>query len=359
MSLLSEPGFDEKHGRSSPRKAVLAIYSADSNTSEFEYKVFCLQVAKAVSKKKTNDAAGRKKHPFFVMAHETLSGRFRNDTRSVGPVSTIFLAGSSFRFDFRNHRKKSIDLDTFFVTLGVVRTPGGLEGIYIGADGSASVSSVEKTEISKFWLSDLVHSNTLLGSLGPPVSEFAWIVRLTNGELLCWCVPSLMPLSPEQSDKWEVKNEETTEFPKGLRIASIVCKNGRLSKERRQLLGTYCALGKVSDWIQQASSDTQSMITMGHVPGSKFGCILQSGPDATLYRFNKLAHGEMLQEKRIFCPGSFVMTPPAFVTSLYILALESAWLKIKTGQNNTNHDDDFAGFRVRYQVRHCLYLECD
>ncbi|KAG7369291.1 hypothetical protein IV203_032034 [Nitzschia inconspicua] len=336
MSILAAPSNDSD----GPRKAVLAIYSTDCQAAEFEYRIFCLQVAKnRVHKKKEASES----QMYFVMAHEMLKGRLRNGARSVGPVSSIFLAGSSFRFDLRKLKKKSAVMDNFFVTIGVIRSPGGLEGVYIGNDGSVFVSSVTKTEISKVWLSDLIHASTSLGSDGPPVSEFYWIVKLMNGELACWSVPSIFPCQVDgQKDKWEGSLGDFVEYPKGLCPPVFVCTKGRMAVEKRWLMGKYCALGKSSDWIQEASSDTQSTISMGHVPGSRFGCILQAGPDSLVIDATESSNDFSAESngRHVFCQGAFLMTPPAFVTSLYLVLLESASLLRETRTRESSSESD-------------------
>ncbi|KAG7348576.1 hypothetical protein IV203_017281 [Nitzschia inconspicua] len=360
MSLLAAPSNDSD----GPRKAVLAIYSTDCQAAEFEYRIFCLQVAKnRVHKKKTESfSEASESQMYFVMAHEMLKGRLRNGARSVGPVSSIFLVGSSFRFDLRKLKKKSAVMDNFFVTIGVIRSPGGLEGVYIGNDGSVFVSSVTKTEVSKVWLSDLIHVSTLLGSNGPPVSEFYWIVKLMNGELACWSVPSIFPCQVDgQMDKWEGSSGDFVEYPKGLCPPVLVCTKGRIAVGKRWLLGKYCGLGKSSDWIQEASSDTQSTISMGHVPGSRFGCILQAGPDSLIFGATESSNDFSAETdgRHVFCQGAFLMTPPAFVTSLYLLLLESASLQreIRTRASSSESDGSIQSLEARLLIlrKHLQY----
>jgi hypothetical protein len=334
MSLLAEPTVYSSSSNG-PRKAVLAIYSTDERAAEFDYTIFCLQVARnqTVQRIKVSDSVNR--HPYFVMVQEVLHGKFRNGARSVGPVSSIFIAGASFRFDLQKFQKKTsktlIGLDDFVVTLGVFRTPGGLEGVCLGMNGKAWSAPVAKCEVSKYWLSDLIHSNTLLGSHGPPSAQFAWIVKLTNGEIICWPVPSIMPHLKDQLDELQL----VAEFPeslKGMPFPTPLGARTSLTLKKRWLLGTCSALGKASDWIQQASSDTQLVVSMGHVPESKFGCILQSGPSSLAFAASQpeqigVSTGTI--GKLTFFQASFLMTPPAFVTSLYVNLLECASLQVE------------------------------
>jgi hypothetical protein len=365
MSLLVEPTAYSS-GSNDPRKAVLAIYSTDERAAEFNYTVFCLQVTRNKTVNESIAVDGVDRHPFFVMVQEVLNGKFRNGARSVGPVSCIFIAGSSFRFDLRKYQKISlkafVGLDDFAVTLGVVRTPGGLEGVCLGTNGQAWTASVAMSEVSNYWLSDMIHSNTLLGSDGPPTAHFEWIVKLLNGELICWSVPAIMPRLNDQIDDWLVV-AEIPGRPKEMPFPSPVGSQSKLTLKKRWLLGTCSPLGKASDWFQQASSDTQTVVSMGHVPESKFGCILQSGPSSLVFPVSQpdeigVSYGT--SDKQIFCQAPFLMTPPAFATSLHVNLLECASLRVEIENIESSdvslEETPLSKHKMRLQVR-CIGLE--
>jgi hypothetical protein len=361
LSLLVEPSSSSADDKTSPRKAVLALYSTDAQAAEFDYWIVCLQLSRQRAKKKNSTNDSGEKQPYFVMAHQALNGRLRNGARSVGPVSSVFLAGSTFRFDLRKLQKKSKPMVDFYVTLGVIRSPGGLEGVGIGRDGNTRITSVTEKELSKFWLSDVIHSNSLLGTAGPPIAEFSWILKLLNGDLACWVVPSLMPKLDGQLDERKGFIWKESEQPKGLRPLNLVCTHDKTPEEKRWLLGTSSFLGKASDWIQQASSDTQSMVTMLHVPGSKFGCILQAGSDSLVFGGSKRdcldSNFTEKERKPTFLQSSFLMTPPTFVMSLYLLLLEVAYLQMEIRDIKclSNANDTPPECETRLQVSRLLF----
>lgn len=224
-------------------------------------------------------------------------------------------------------------------------------------NGKAWTTPVSKNEVSKYWLSDLIHANTLLGSDGPPIAQFVWIVKILNGELISWSVPSIMPPLNCQSNDWQIV-ANMPKKPEGMPVLTPVCTQTRLPLEKRWLLGTCNALGKASDWIQQASSDTQMVISMGHVPESKFGCILQSGPSSLVFALplsKELDVSIGSSGKQIFCQAPFLMTPPAFVASLHVLLIECASMcsEIEHVGNSEDGlvDPSLCKYQKRIQVR--------
>jgi hypothetical protein len=365
LSLLVEPANQLK-GECGPRKAVLIVYSPNQQTSEFDYSVFRLQTARRKASK-GNEQRSAKNPPHFVMTHKVLQGRLKNGARSVGPVSSVFIAGAWFCFDLRKMRqltsKKSTDAEDYVVTLGVFRTPGGMESLCLGSDGAAWIHSVVKSEVSKCWLSDLVHSNTLLGTEGPPTATFSWVLELSNGELLCWSVPSAMACLNGQLDEWQISaafKETSIDRPKGLRQPFPVCKRGNRNERKRFLLGALCDLGKVSDWIQQPSSGSQTAISLGQVPESKFGCILRSGQSVRSYSRNSTEFFE-LEDIKAYHQLPFLMTPPAFVTSISMLLLEVAFLRQELSSMESPNLDylntHFETHTIKLKVRYGKFLQ--
>lgn len=189
---------------------------------------------------------------------------------------------------------------------------------------------VTADEVSKVWLVDIVHGE------GRRLDAFVWAVELLNGELFCWSVPSLLG-SPDQNDEefhlsWLVKEAKIAR-PKGLRPPTLVCKRETRNDKRRFLLGILSHVGTSSDWMQQSSSGCQADIAMGPVPRSSYGCGLRAGQGSK--KVNRRALSEFSGEEfstnvlvsEVFGPGDILMTPPAFVPSLYSMFLEAAYLR--------------------------------
>jgi hypothetical protein len=99
LSLLSEPE------PFSQRRAVAFVCSTNENTCEIEYVAFQLQIAR----RETNNAAESyaEDKPYSVIAHVPSKGTIKNGPRSVGPISAVFLASASFRFNLVAKRGKT------------------------------------------------------------------------------------------------------------------------------------------------------------------------------------------------------------------------------------------------------------
>jgi hypothetical protein len=342
VSLLAEP-TSQALGDNNPRRAVVLVYATDMPTCQFHYVVFRLQVFRnKVSR--VQSASRFIQKPFYVMTHECLRGTLRNGTRSASPVSGIFLAGACFRYDLRKmmmKKKKSTtksnvaEVDDFVVTLAVIRTPGLIEGLCLGHNDTSWVAPIVKSEVSRFWLSDIIRTNDLYAN-APPIITLVWVIELLSGGLYSWSVPSVVCCSPGQKDDWQMGasfKEAKINRPRGLRLASLVCRKETRDPKKRWLLGSLCDLGSASDWVQQASLGSQSDVALGYVPDSLFGCILRSGQGLKRYRRTPMDGIDVddftcsLYQTDVFCQSPFLMTPPAFVSSLYILLLEAASLR--------------------------------
>jgi hypothetical protein len=98
LSLLSEPE------PFSQRRAVVFVSTTNENTCEIEYVAFQLQIAP----RETNAAEFYVEHkPYSVIAHVPSKGTIKNGPRLVGPISAVFLASASFRFDLVAKRGKT------------------------------------------------------------------------------------------------------------------------------------------------------------------------------------------------------------------------------------------------------------
>lgn len=80
------------------------VWSTNDDTCEIEYVAFQLQIAR----RETNDAAESyvEHKPYSVIAHVPSNGTIKNGPRLVGPISAVFLASASFRFDLVAKRGK-------------------------------------------------------------------------------------------------------------------------------------------------------------------------------------------------------------------------------------------------------------
>jgi hypothetical protein len=92
-------------------------------------------------------------------------------------------------------------------------------------------------------------------------------------------------------------------------------------------------VGTSSDWMQQSSSGCQADIAMGPVPRSSYGCGLRAGQGSK--KVHRMAISEFSGEEfstnvlvsEVYGPSDFLMTPPAFVPSLYSMFLEAAYAR--------------------------------
>lgn len=373
ISILAEP-TSQSLGDNNPRRAVVLVYATDLKTCQFHYVVYRLQVFQSKTSKASVTSRLPQQRPFYVMTQESLSGTLQNGTRSASPVSGIFLAGACFRYDLRTMKKKSstaknVDND-FVVTFGVIRTPGLIEALCLGRKSKTWGTPLIEAEVSRYWLSDIIRTNDMLGVDGPPIITFVWAIELLSGGLHSWSVPSVVCCSAEQTNDWQMEaffKETKIARPKGLRLASLVCRKETREQKKRWLLGSLCDLGSVSDWVQQATFGSQSDIALGCVPDSLFGCILRSGQGVKRYRRTHSDGMDLdnftfsIYQTDVYSQSPFLMTPPAFVASLYILLLESASLRTEIpvieASNLMSMSSMLQSHQNRLKVRDLIALE--
>ena len=222
----------------------------------------------------------------------------------------------------------------FVGLVGIIRAPGGIEAIFLTSSGESKFSSlIDADEVSRIALIDIVHSPShTFKNQGRASNCFVWLVELLSGAIFTWSAPFLM--AGESGDDFQSASflrASKSALPKGLRPPTLVCK-----KESRNdfLLGTLCHVGNASDWMQQSSPGCQADISLGNVPRSVFGCILRSGQSSRKLHRRHVADGldadifpSDFLKPEVHGPSSFMMTPPAFVPSLYSLFLEAAYLR--------------------------------
>lgn len=227
--------------------------------------------------------------------------------------------------------------EEFVVTLGLVRTPGGMEAISLSSDGKAWIAAVvDADEVSKHWLADVVCASDLVPECPHPFDAFVWVIELMNGGLFCWSVPYLL-YGDHYNDANDFQlsvffQDATISRPKGLYPPTLICKKETREAKRRFLLGVLCHVGSSSDWMAQSSAGCQTDIAMGHVPQSLFGCVLRAGQEARkLHResveFDTDIFASDFLESDVYGPSDFMMMPPAFVPPLYSMFLEAAHLR--------------------------------
>jgi hypothetical protein len=376
ISLLAEP-TSQSLGDKNPRRAVVLVYVLDSTTCQFHYVVFRLQVFRSKIVRTQSSNRLPQQRPFYVMAQDCLRGTFTNGTRSASPVSGIFLAGACFRYDLRKERKKkssTINMtvndhdDEFVVTLGVIRTPGLIEGLCLGRNSKIWGTPILKSDVSRYWLSDIIRTNDMWSEDGPPIITFVWAIELLSGGLYSWSVPSVVSCTEGQRGDWHMETyfrKTKTTRPRGLRLPSLVCQKEAREQKSRWLLGSLSDLGSASDWVQQATQGSQSDIALGCVPDSLFGCILRSGQDMTRFRRTHIDGMDVegftcsIYQTDVYNQGSYLMTPPAFVASLYILLLEAASLRteipVLEASNATSSSSMLESHKNRLKVRAFLF----
>lgn len=169
------------------------------------------------------------------------------------------------------------------------------------------------------------------------MDSFVWTIELLNGQIYCWNVPYRivgdvdelqLPLLP--------KRDGRIHRPDGLNLPAIICKKESRETRHRYFLGTSCHIGSSTDWMQQSSSGTQTDVSLGLVPESEFGCVLRAGQHVRrLHRsgdgsdFDPDLFASDFLESEVYGPSEFLMMPPVFVSSVYMLLLEAAYLQLE------------------------------
>lgn len=112
LTLLAEPSSKSK-GAQRSRKAVVFVASTDAEASELIYASFQLQLTTKVN-------GESEKKSISILTRKTVHGILKDGTRSIGPISSVFLAGASFRFDLQDRckiRMNCVTLTKLFLPL--------------------------------------------------------------------------------------------------------------------------------------------------------------------------------------------------------------------------------------------------
>lgn len=302
--------------------------------------------------------------PYNVITDEVIHGPLRNGTRSVGPISSVFLAGASFDFNLLiPSQSNGNDDEEMIATLGIVRSPGGIETVHLTSTNKVYISSVlDDNEVSKICLADIIcdrnrNSSKTGASL---IDAFVWTIELLNGQTYCWTVPYRLRGNDDIDRELAFFLQDRASRvsrPKGMCPPTLVCKKESRDKRKRCMLGIICHIGRSSDWMQQSSSGTQSDIALGLVPDSGFGCVLRAGQHArTLHRsgiggdFDTELFASDFLESEVYGPTEFLMMPPVFVPSIYMLLLEAAYLRSQPPSVSKSVSDLVDHEKVRLEV---------
>jgi hypothetical protein len=120
ISLLAEPTAARSNYVQKPRRAVVFVSSTNMDTSEMDYATFQLQVAantKKIDNNSTFSESYLERKPYVVRVKASVHGTLKNGARSGGPISSVLLAGASFRFDLDpSDGKKTKSLQGAFPT---------------------------------------------------------------------------------------------------------------------------------------------------------------------------------------------------------------------------------------------------
>ena len=370
ISLLPEPELEEDRfdDHSKPRRAIALVYAPDLATAECNYLLFRLQVFRnKVSSSYSSDPYIARR-PFYVMAQTTIRDSINCHDYS-GPVTSAFVASACFQYDLRPSKKKKtvgIDEVDLIATIGVARSPGGMQALSVFKNGETCASSLTNSEVSKYQLSDQILSGVFSTINRAPIIRLVWRIELLNGNAICWSAPSILGSYPDGLESLRVEpssmegihdNTPGSKRSKGLDRPSLVRSKSTLGKNENWLLGTLCEVGSVSDWAIQSTFGCQFDISLGHVPHLMFGCVLRCGQNSQKFSGSRdqLAgtDGQIFSsnflESKSFSQSPFMITPPAFVISLYTLLLELAYIQmdLKEAKLSSNIDT----LKNRLQVR--------
>ena len=348
LSLLSEPQQDQySSGHDNPRRAVVLLYSPDIASGECDYLLFRLQVFRNNVSDSQSAEAYVARRPYYVMAYKMLQTSMKH-IRWSGLVTSAFIAGACFQFDLRKSKGKKltagIENEDFIVTLGVVRTPGGMHALSVFKYGKTRVAPLSIFEVSKYQLSDLILTDDLSSTTDKISSvRFVWSIELLNGEVVCWSVPSIVASKLHQFDTLRADYSPTEDVyfrprdikrPKGLGRPFLVCEENSRNNNECWILGTLCVVGSVSGWALQSSPGCQFDIALGQVPQSMFGCVLRSGQNSQKVARSQIGDidshifSSNILKMSTYSQSPFMITPPAFVISLYALLLEAASIRM-------------------------------
>ena len=100
LSLLSEPAEGQNEpGSSGKRRAVVFVSSSNVELCTVDYAIFQLQLTRNNQQVDIRVESYVEQKPYSVLVNPSVQGTIKKTSQSVGPVSSAFLAGASFKFD--------------------------------------------------------------------------------------------------------------------------------------------------------------------------------------------------------------------------------------------------------------------
>mmetsp|Transcript_4958 Transcript_4958/g.14430 ORF Transcript_4958/g.14430 Transcript_4958/m.14430 type:complete len:2326 (-) Transcript_4958:158-7135(-) len=332
---------------STPRRAVAMCSRSDLKSGGLQHVVFNLQVVETSSSlDQTKPESYVDQAPFAVVGKQVSKGIISpRHNPALHSMYGAFLASANFQFDLewdamqqRPQPSSAATKAGWLVTLGILYTPGGLKVAVLKQAGAVNLLPVvENREVAKYWLANVSNES------------FTWAIECTDGDLLCWSVPSRginesSPCPPSELSK---------DLSKGLQAPKVL----KQPLDDREadfafLHGSIHNVGSSSDWMQHSSMGHKSEMTLGIAPGSSFGCLLRSGQSSKkLHRlvpdggFDVDIFAADFLDYEIMGPSTFIMTPPACIPVLYSHFVEVAHLKVtymhdrpKKGDAETSED---------------------
>ena len=321
LSLLSEPYCTKRRG-------VVLLASKEKDSAEFKYHVYRLQASKSKLNVTFSDRNSEGK-PYTINAYEVVHGSVALETNATtGTLWSAMLASASFDFDLESDDTGDPEPEEIIATLGVVRCPGGLDAISLIGTDSHSASVLSGGDPINVSMSDVVCSRCAEpGKESHSLDAFVWRVELLCGETYCWMVPYRLHGENLDSQTRTFRFAHDRRRSTLLRTATLV---GSL-EDFGSPFGVVCHIGTVSSWMQQSSSGTQCDMMLGQVPHSGFGCILRAGQHTRIIHPPCQSRDPPTQkeiESDLYEPSRLQIVAPAFVTSLYMLLLEGAFLRM-------------------------------
>ena len=104
VSLVGEPRKCTR-SKKQARRAVVLVASGNMDTCEMDYSTFHLQLT---TRNAGSAVTFAEKKPYSILAKPSVHGTLKNGARSVGPISSVYLAGASFCFDLEKFGKTNM-----------------------------------------------------------------------------------------------------------------------------------------------------------------------------------------------------------------------------------------------------------
>eukprot|EP00934_Nitzschia_sp_Nitz4_P000493 Nitzschia sp. Nitz4//scaffold146_size56529//4623//10014//NITZ4_006569-RA/size56529-augustus-gene-0.20-mRNA-1//-1//CDS//3329536614//493//frame0 len=319
------------------RRAVVVATRSDMKKVGLEFAYFQLQVTTQNSKVVVDAESYSELMPFRVVAQMKASGLHSLKDHPVGSLSSVFLGGCSFVFDLDQDNDETKSEKKDLAIFGLVHTPGGLEAMTLHESGDTDVAPVMvEKEISSVRLGDVMEDCSQVAPESQLSQSFVWTVKLLNGQLHTWMVPSGTWDSMEVRTAPPLGAWETSALhPKGLAPPAWVKSKGDDNPDLPGAFGVVCHIGSSADWLQHSSSGTQGDISLGIVPESNFGCALKAGQKSIKLQRSGLGGdfdpdlfaGDFL-DTNVFCLTETDLIPPVFVPSAYMMVLEIAHIRL-------------------------------